>query len=202
MDTILVVVSNRHNGNDDDDDDDDDDRTMMALVSGLESCRSVGEAAQCPLVNQTPQCVPPEVWKGIETTASTTTATTAAAPSKQHGVPQPLRDDLWAAGVILSVLLLQAPLFDAPLATDVAYQNVLHAAAATAAATTAVITNDDDDDDDAADTATTPRTSATRFPLAHNRNVALELLRTMLAEQPDDRLTLEQIWQHEWLVQQ
>jgi serine/threonine protein kinase len=192
MDTILVVVSNSHNGNGND----DDDRTTMAFVSGLESCRSVGEAAQCPLVNQTPQCVPPEVWKGIETTSTTTTAVAATdtleEPITQHGVPQqqPLRDDLWAVGVILSVLLLQAPLFDAPLATDVAYQNVLHAAVA-------VTTNDDADG-----TATTPPTSATRFPLANNRNAALKLLRTMLAEQPEDLLTLEQIWQHEWLVQQ
>jgi serine/threonine protein kinase len=182
FDTILVVSSlNNTNSNVS-----GNDIGMCALVSGLESCRPIAVAERSPSVNQTPQCVPPEVWKGtIETTTTSIRSLSKEQEGKepikqvQHGrAHSPTDDDLWAAGVLLSVLLLKAPLFDAPLATDAAYQNILRGTA-TAAATT---------DDDA---------TTTRFPLSNN--AALDLLRAMLAEQPEDRLTLEQIWHHEWL---
>jgi hypothetical protein len=158
LDTILVVSSlnNNSSGN---------DIGMYALVSGLESCRPISVAERSPSVNQTPQCVPPEVWKGTKKTTETSSRSSSKEqegkePIKQvqHGrAHSPTDDDLWATGVFLSVLLLKAPLFDAPLATDVAYQNILRATATTAA------TTDDD-------------TTTTWFALANN--TALDLLRS------------------------
>lgn len=122
-----------------------------AVLSNLESCRLMADTFRP--VNELPQCVPPEVWKGIGATI-------------RNGAEL----DLWAAGVVLSVLLLKKPLFQTPLITDRSFYAVLHA------------TNNDD----------------TRFSTTRD---AIELLHSMLAEEPGDRLTLSQIIEHQWLHQ-